>query len=78
MKVYHVTSTKKLLSYKEAGCIKGPVRAWADIFEAVRFSVSTGRPVILRLRFPNDAEVLSGHGGNARVVYDDFDLKDVL
>ncbi len=40
MKVYHVTSMKKLLKYKSEGVIRPPVRAWADVYEAIRFSVS--------------------------------------
>ena len=78
MKVYHVTSMKKLLKYKSEGVIKPPVRAWADVYEAIRFSVQTGRPIILRLNFPNDAEVLSGHGGNARVLYNSYKVDHIL
>lgn len=78
MKVYHVTSMKKLLKYKAEGIIKPPVRAWADIFEAVRFSCQTGRPIILRLRFPDNAEVLPGHGGNARVLYQPFKVDQIV
>jgi hypothetical protein len=37
MKVYHVTSMKKLLKYKSEGVIKPPVRAWVDVYEAIRF-----------------------------------------
>lgn len=78
MKVYHVTSMKKLLKYQRQGYIKPPVRAWGDIFEAVRFSISTGRPIILRLNFPNDAEILEGHRGNARVLNCNFKIDHIL
>lgn len=78
MKVYHVTSMKKLLKYKREGIIKPPVRAWVDVYEAIRFSIQTGRPIILRLNFSNDAEVLSGHGGNARVLYSAYKIDHVL
>jgi len=78
MKVYHVTSMKKLLKYKSEGVIKPPVRAWADVYEAIRFSVNTGRPIILRLNFPNNADVLEGHGGNARVLNTNYKIDHVL
>lgn len=78
MKVYHVTSPKKFQKYPEAGCIKPPVRAWADVFEAVRFSCSTGREIILRLKFPNDCERLPSHGGNAVVLHEPFILPESL
>ena len=78
MKVYHVTSMKKLLKYKAEGLIKPPVRAWADVFEAVRFSCQTGRPIILRLKFPDNADALPGHGGNARVLYNDYSVLDII
>lgn len=69
---------KKLEIYKNVGYIKPPVRAWADIYEAVRFSCSTGRPIIMRLKFPNDAKRLPGHQGNAVVLYQSFDISNVL
>ncbi len=78
MKVYHVTSMKKLLKYKKEGVIKPPVRAWADAYEAIRFSCQTGRPIILRLNFPNDSERLPGHGGNARVLYSSYKINHII
>ena len=72
--VYHVTSIKKFDKYRAMGVIKRPVRAWIDIKEASRFSVQTGRPIILRLRFPGDAPVLEGHKGMARVLSVDYKL----
>lgn len=78
MKVYHVTSPKKLAKYQKEGIIKAPVRAWCDIFEAVRFSCSTGRPIILRLKFPDNAKRLGGHDGNAVFLEEDFVLPDAL
>ena len=58
MIVYHVTSLKKLNKYIESGMILPPVRAWEDIEQAERMSISTGRKIILRLRFPDNAEKL--------------------
>jgi hypothetical protein len=44
------------------------VRAWKNIQQAERFSKSTGRQIILRLKFPNNAENLPGHFGEAVVL----------
>jgi hypothetical protein len=72
MIVYHVTSLKKLDSYRRTGRIVAPVRAWENIQQAQRMSISTGRRVILRLRFPKNAPKLEGHFNQARVLYNDL------
>jgi len=68
MIVYHVTTFKKLSKYRKAGHIKPPVRAWETLAEAERFSISTGRRVILRLKFPDAAAKLEGHRNLALVL----------
>ncbi len=78
MIVYHVCSISKLDHYRQLGKIKAPVRAWVDINEAVRFSCQTGRPIILRLRFPDTAKVLEGHKGLARVLDTDYNISNIL
>lgn len=72
MVVYHVTSAKKLNKYLENGYIKSPVRAWENLQQAERMSISTGRKVILRLNFPDNAEKLEGHFNQARVIYEPY------
>jgi hypothetical protein len=72
MIVYHVTSLKKLEKYKASGKIKAPVRAWENIEQAERMSISTGRRIILRLKFPNNAPKLEGHFNQARVLKSDL------
>jgi hypothetical protein len=67
MIVYHVTSKKKFLKYITNGFILGPVRAWKTIDAAQRFSKQTGRRIILRLKFPEDA--LPYHGHRHEAVY---------
>ena len=68
MIVYHVCSFAKLSKYLKTGYILPPVRAWENIEQANRMSISTGRRLILRLRFPNNAEKLDGHFNQARVL----------
>ena len=68
MIVYHVCSLKKLERYKKTGHIIPPVRAWENIEQAERMSLSTGRRVILRLKFPDNCEKLEGHFNQARVL----------
>ena len=48
-----------------------PVRAWKDIKDAERFSIQTGRQIILRLKFPDNAPELDGHRKKA-VIYNNF------
>lgn len=75
MIVYHVCSTKKLDKYRKTGFILPPVRAWENIEQAQRMSISTGRRVILRLKFPNDAPKLEGHFNQARVLNYKYEFK---
>ena len=56
------------------GTIKAPVRAWENIQQAERFSIQTGRQIILRLKFPDSADKLEGHFDQARVLYNDYEL----
>ena len=72
MIVYHVCTLKKLNKYLTSGFIKAPVRAWDNIEQAERMSISTGRRIILRLKFPNDSDRLEGHFNQARVVNTNF------
>ena len=66
MIVYHVTTANKLKKYLKTGGITPPVRAWENIEQAERMSKSTGRKIILRLRFPNNAPKLDGHFNQAQ------------
>jgi len=68
MIVYHVCSYAKLQRYIKTGAILPPVRAWENVQQAERMSISTGRRIILRLKFPNNAEKLEGHFNQARVL----------
>lgn len=72
MIVYHVCSPKKYLKYQKRGGIKAPVRAWENVQQAERMSISTGRPIILRLKFPDNAEKLIGHFNQARIIHEDY------
>lgn len=74
MIVWHVTTRKKLERYHRSGGILPPVRAWKTVEEAVRFSKQTGRKVILRLKFPKNAEQLPGHKGMALVLHEKYKL----
>lgn len=77
MIVYHVTSLKKLKRYLTSGYILPPVRAWENIEQAKRMSLSTGRQIILRLKFPNNAKKLDGHFNQARVLYRPYTLQNL-
>lgn len=77
MIVWHVTTAKKLKRYKDSGGILPPVRAWDSLPAAERFSKQTGRKVILRLKFPNTAERLPGHRGEAFVLNEKYRLTSI-
>lgn len=77
MVVYHVCSLKKLNKYAKTGRILAPVRAWENIEQAQRMSLSTGRRIILRLKFPDDAPKCPGHFNQARILYHDLAFKNL-
>ena len=68
MIVFHVCSYKKLQKYLKTGAIMPPIRAWENIEQAERMSLSTGRRIIIRLKFPRNAPKLEGHFNHARVL----------
>lgn len=61
----------------KTGYIQPPVRAWESIAQAERMSISTGRRIILRLRFPNNADKLSGHFNQARVLGVKYPMRNI-
>ena len=77
MTVYHVTTLKKLNKYLKTGYIKPPVRAWENIEQAERMSKSTGRKIILRLKFPDNAYKCEGHFNQARILYEPYILDSI-
>lgn len=77
MAVYHVTTLKKLNKYLKTGYIKPPVRAWENIEQAERMSKSTGRKIILRLKFPDNADKCEGHFNQARILYEPYILESI-
>lgn len=77
MTVYHVTTLKKLNKYLKTGYIKPPVRAWENIEQAERMSKSTGRKIILRLKFPDNADKCEGHFNQARILYEPYILESI-
>ena len=77
MTVYHVTTLKKLNKYLKTGYIKPPVRAWENIEQAERMSKSTGRKIILRLKFPDNADKCEGHFNQARILYEPYMLDSI-
>ena len=68
---------KKLNKYLKTGYIKPPVRAWENIEQAERMSKSTGRKIILRLKFPDNADKCEGHFNQARILYEPYILDSI-
>jgi hypothetical protein len=78
MIVYHVIGANKLCRCLHLGYLISPVRAWKTIAEAERFSKQTGRQIILRLKFPEEAKQLPGHKGMAVYIDGTYDLKTIF
>lgn len=76
MILWHVASKKKLLKYIAQGKILAPVRAWKKIESAQRFSVQTGRRIILRLKSNSSFKELEGHKNEAMVSEEDYELNN--
>lgn len=74
MIVYHCCGSSKLRKYLASGHIAPPVRAWETLEQAERFSKSTDRKIILRLKFPDNAPKLDGHFDAARVIWQRYRL----
>ena len=49
MILYHCTTDKKLKRYKDTGAILSPVRGWKFIESAKKWSIKTGRNIILKI-----------------------------
>jgi hypothetical protein len=77
MIVWHCCSLKKLNKYYKTGYIMPPVRAWENLEQAKRMSISTGRRIILRLKFPDNAPKLEGHFNQARVLNQPLKLEGI-
>ena len=61
MKVYHVTTEKKLARYQASGCILPPVRFWPNELTARRWMSRTGRTVLVSFERPEVAYPLPDH-----------------
>ena len=46
---YHVTTPKKVARYEQTGAILPPVRFWPNLDTAKRWSIRTGRGIILEI-----------------------------
>ena len=49
MKLYHVTTEKKIKKYHETGCILKPVRGFTTLTAALVWAVRVGRSVVLEI-----------------------------
>lgn len=63
MKVYHVTTEKKLKRYKETGAILPPVRYWTTEHAAYRWMKKVNRSIILEFEEPKRSFPLPIKGG---------------
>jgi hypothetical protein len=78
MIVYHVIGITDFMDSVQRGCLTKPVRAWININEAERFSIQTGRSMILRLKFPMDTPKLEGHKGKAVILDNTYPISQIF
>ena len=78
MIVWHVASINKFKRYLQTGIIRKPVRAWTCIEEAKRFSLQTGRQIIIRLKFSKNVKQLFGHKNKAVFLEENYNFDEYL
>ena len=78
MIVWHVTTRKKLERYHRSGGILPPCESMENSRGGCEvLKTNGGRKVILRLKFPKNAEQLPGHKGMALVLHEKYKLTSV-
>jgi len=55
MKVYHVTTAKKLKRYRQTGAILPPVRYWTTEYSARKWAKKTQRLIIMDFEEPKES-----------------------
>lgn len=60
-KLYHVTTLKKYLKYKQSNCIHSPVRGFTTPMAAMAWAIKTGRNMILEVETYNTHKLPDHH-----------------
>lgn len=76
MKLYHVTTPKKVKRYKETGRIISPVRGFTTLIAAMAWAIKVGRSVILEIEAPNAYKLPDHHNQWRDAYWNDGDIKE--
>ncbi len=76
MKLYHVTTPKKVKKYKETGRIISPVRGFTTLIAAMAWAIKVGRSVILEIEAPNAYKLPDHHNQWGDAYWNDGDIKE--
>lgn len=76
MKLYHVTTPKKVKRYKETGRIISPVRGFTTLIAAMAWAIKVGRSVILEIEAPNAYKLPDHRNQWGDAYWNDGDIKE--
>lgn len=76
MKLYHVTTPKKVKKYKETGRIISPVRGFTTLIAAMAWAIKVGRSVILEIEATNAYKLPDHHNQWGDAYWNDGDIKE--
>lgn len=76
MKLYHVTTPKKVKRYRETGKIISPVRGFTTLIAAMAWAIKVGRSVILEIEAPNAYKLPDHHNQWGDAYWNDGDIKE--
>lgn len=76
MKLYHVTTPKKVKKYKETGRIISPVRGFTTLIAAMAWAIKVGRSVILEIEASNTYKLPDHHNQWGDAYWNDGDIKE--
>lgn len=74
MKLYHVTTPKKVKLYHNTGYINSPVRGFTTIQAAMAWAVKTGRTIILEFEANNPYKLPDRHNKYGEAWWNDGNI----
>jgi hypothetical protein len=74
MILYHATTPKKAMRYKEVGRIIAPVRGFTTLQAAMAWSMKVGRTVILEIECNNPHKLPDHHNRFGQAWWNDGDV----
>lgn len=76
MKLYHVTTPKKIFGYSHSGRIISPVRGFTTPIAAMAWAMKVGRSIILEIECDNPYKLPDHHNEFGQAWWNDGDVKE--